>query len=80
MMTYAGRSGRDAERSDRPQGEVAPRQVRSPAAMKHNTGVSNIEITDQNIRAFSATAKECGFDFAPKKDTGGEIARFLMFF
>ena len=25
--------------------------------MKHNTGVSNIEITDQNIRAFSATAK-----------------------
>ena len=24
--------------------------------MKHNTGVSNIEITDQNIRAFSATA------------------------
>ena len=48
--------------------------------MKHNTGVSNIEITDQNIRAFSATAKEYGFDFAPKKDTSGEIARFLMFF
>ena len=26
--------------------------------MKHNTGVSNIEITDQNIKAFSATAKK----------------------
>ena len=26
--------------------------------MKHNTGVSNIEITDQNIRAFSSTAKK----------------------
>ena len=26
--------------------------------MKHNTGVSNIEITDRNIRAFSATAKK----------------------
>ena len=25
--------------------------------MKHNTGVSNIEITDQNIRAFCVTAK-----------------------
>ena len=35
--------------------------------MKHNTGVSNIEITDQNIRAFSATAKKYGIDFALKK-------------
>ena len=41
--------------------------------MKHNTGVSNIEITDQNIRAFSATAKKYGIDFALKKDTSGEI-------
>ena len=32
--------------------------------MKHNTGVSNIEITDQNIRAFSSTAKKYGLDFA----------------
>ena len=29
--------------------------------MKHNTGVSNIEITDQNIRAFSATAKTVSY-------------------
>ena len=34
--------------------------------MKHNTGVSNIEITDQNIRAFSSTAKKYGLDFALK--------------
>ena len=40
--------------------------------MKHNTGVSNIEITDRNIRAFSATAKKYGIDFALKKDTSGE--------
>ena len=43
--------------------------------MKHNTGVSNIEITDQNIRAFSATAKKYGIDFALKKDTSGEISQ-----
>ena len=48
--------------------------------MKHNTGVSNIEITDQNIRAFSATAKRYGIDFALKKDTSGEIPRYLVFF
>lgn len=48
--------------------------------MKHNTGVSNIEITGQNIRAFSATAKKYGIDFALKKDTSGEIPRYLVFF
>ena len=30
--------------------------------MKHGAGVSNIEITDQNIKAFSATAKKYGID------------------
>ena len=48
--------------------------------MKQNTSVSNIEITDQNIRAFSATAKKYGIDFALKKDTSGEIPRYLVFF
>ena len=48
--------------------------------MKHNTGVSNIEITDQNIRAFYSTAKKYGLDFALKKDTSGEHTRYLVFF
>ena len=48
--------------------------------MKHNTGVSNIEITDQNIRAFSSTAKKYGLDFVLKKDTSGEHTRYLVFF
>ena len=48
--------------------------------MKHGAGVSNIEITDQNIEAFSATAKKYGIDFALKKDTTGEIPRYLVFF
>ena len=48
--------------------------------MKQNTSVSNIEITHQNIRTFSATAKKYGIDFALKKDTSGEIPRYLVFF
>ncbi len=48
--------------------------------MKHNTGVSNIEITDQNIRAFSSTAKKYGLDFALKKDISGVHTRYLVFF
>ena len=47
---------------------------------KHGAALSNIEITDQNIRAFSATAKKYGIDFALKKDISGEIPRYLVFF
>ena len=32
------------------------------------------------IRAFSSTAKKYGLDFALKKDTSGEIPRYLVFF
>ncbi len=47
--------------------------------MKHNISVSNIEITDQNIWTFSATAKKYGIDFALKKDASSEIPRYLVF-
>ena len=35
--------------------------------IRQNTGVSNFEINDSNIRDFSQTAKKCSIDFAPKK-------------
>lgn len=44
--------------------------------MRHGTGVSNIEITDANIKAFSQTAKKYGIDFALKKTDD----RYLVFF
>ena len=44
--------------------------------MKHGAGVSNIEITDANIKAFESTAKKYGFDFALKKADD----RYLVFF
>lgn len=35
--------------------------------MRHSTGVSNIEVTDANIKAFESTAKKYGIDFALKR-------------
>ena len=35
--------------------------------MKQNAGVSNIEITDSNIKAFESTAKKYNIDFFAKK-------------
>lgn len=48
--------------------------------MKQNTGVSNIEITNDNIKAFEQTAKKYGIDFALKKDVSVEPPRYMVFF
>ena len=48
--------------------------------MKQNAGVSNIEITKDNIKAFESTAKKYGIDFALKKDTTETPPRYLVFF
>jgi len=48
--------------------------------MKQNAGVSSIEITDSNIKAFESTAKKYGVDFALKKDATESPPRYLVFF
>ncbi len=58
-----------------PHGKQTMRQL-----MKQNTGVSNIEITDGNIKAFESTAKKYGIDYALKKDATEQPPRYLVFF
>ena len=58
-----------------PHGKQTLRQL-----MKQNTGVSNIEITGDNIKAFESTAKKYGIDFALKKDATESPPRYLVFF
>jgi len=43
-------------------------------------GVSNIEITDKNIKDFERIARKYGVDFALKKDKSGDIPKYLVFF
>ena len=47
-----------------PQGKQTLKQL-----MKQNAGLSNIEITEGNIKAFEQTAKKYVIDFALKKDS-----------
>ena len=47
---------------------------------KQNAGLSNIEITEGNIKAFEHTAKKYGIDFALKKDSTEIPPRYLVFF
>mgnify|MGYP000977366096 CR=1 FL=1 len=48
--------------------------------MRQNAGVSNIEITEDNIKAFEHTAKKYGIDFALKKDVSEVPPCYLVFF
>ena len=43
-------------------------------------GVSNIETTEKNIKGFDRVARKYGVDYAVKKDTSGEIPKYLVFF
>ena len=58
-----------------PHGKQTLRQL-----MKQNAGVSNIEITDGNIKAFESRAKKYGIDYALKKDATETPPRYLVFF
>ena len=58
-----------------PHGKQTLRQL-----MKQNAGVSNIEITDGNIKACESTAKKYGIDYALKKDATETPPRYLVFF
>ena len=64
--------------------QKAPKQYRGKQSLKHlmkqNTGVSSMEITDENIKAFAPIAKKYGLDFALKKVKGEEPPRYLVFF
>ncbi len=62
----------------------APKQYKGKQTLKHlmkqNTGVSSMEITDANIKAFEPIAKKYGLDYSLKKVKGEEPPRYLVFF
>ena len=47
---------------------------------KHGQGMTNIEITDKNIKCFEKYAKKYGIDFALKKDITETPPKYLVFF
>lgn len=65
----------EQRKSHTPHGKQTMRQL-----MKQNVGVSNIEITDSNIKSFERVARKYGVDFALKKDKSGDIPKYLVFF
>lgn len=61
-----------------------PKVYKGKQSVKHlvrqGAGVSNIEITDGNIKSFEKVARKYGVDFALKKDVSTQPPRYLVFF
>ena len=45
-----------------------------------NQGVSNIEVTDSNIKSFERVARKYGVDYAIKRDSSVSPSKWLVFF
>ena len=60
----------------------APKQGKQTVKQltRQGAGISNIEITDKNIKAFDSIARKYGVDFALKKDVSEVPPRWLVFF
>ena len=48
--------------------------------MRQNVQLSNIEITDGNIKSFERVAKKYSIDFSLKKDVTADLPRYYVFF
>ena len=48
--------------------------------MKKNTQITNIEVTDGNIKSFERVARKYGIDFSLKKDASENPPKYIVFF
>ena len=59
-----------------------PKAYRGKQSIKHlmsqNAAISNIEVTDGNIKSFERTASKYGLDFALKKDVSAEPPSYCV--
>ena len=86
MRFLAAMEKEKAERSRKQQQTKGPpdKEYHGKQSMKklaqQNVQLSNIEITDNNIKAFEKVAKKYGIDFSLKRDKSVDPPRYFVFF
>ena len=65
----------EKKRNSIPRGKQTVKQL-----IGQNAGVSNIEITDSNIKSFEKVARKYGVDYAVKQDRSVSPPKYLVFF
>ena len=71
-------NGRQRQVRTKPDHKVGKQNIKQ--LMKQNVGLSNIEVTDANIRSFERIANKYGIDYSLKKETGSEKPHYIVFF
>ena len=72
---------KEKKREKRVSGPVKPMGKQTVKQLVgQNQGVSNIEITDSNIKAFERVARKYGVDYAVKKDHSVSPPKYFVFF
>lgn len=75
------KSKRTARRAAEKEANRVPRGKQSVGQlMDQNQGLTNIEITNRNIKSFERVANKYKIDFALKKDKSMDPPRYLVFF
>ena len=62
--------------------KVQPKQGKQTMKqlMQKNTQITNIEVTDGNIKSFERVARKYGIDFSLKKDASENPPKYIVFF
>lgn len=71
----ADSQGRNNKKQELPSGKMSVKQL-----VSSGSGVSNIEITDHNIKSFERIARKYGIDYSLKKDKSRVPPRYMVFF
>ena len=66
---------KDRKKMEAPHGKQTVKEL-----VGQNAGVSNVEITDGNIRSFDRVARKYGVDYALQKDVSVEPPKWMVFF
>lgn len=75
----AHRKGKRLHKGQMP--DVIPRGKQTVKQLVgQNQGVTNIEVTEQNIKSFDRVARKYGVDYAVKKDRSVSPPKYLVFF
>ena len=58
----------------------SPKVYKGKQSVKSGEKLTNIEITDENIKSFSRVARKYGIDYSLRKDKSEEPPRYFVFF
>jgi len=81
MKAFLSHGSKQPSKNITAQKSMAGKGKQSVAQLtRQGAGVSNIEISDKNIKAFETVARKYGVDFAVKKDVSETSPKWLVFF